>query len=194
MTITNHTTGDKCTLHFRPRGWFGSKAHVVNGEIVDAAGTKHYTLSGCWNDSLWCWADNQPLGTSAQRPNTATCLWKINPFPPGCQQYYHMTRMAMQLNAPPTDPKALVPTDSRLRPDQRALECGDVDRAADEKNRLEEKQREARRQRAETGQEWNPLWFKEEHDPLTDTTGWVFKGDYWKKRAEATFTGWPDIF
>jgi hypothetical protein len=33
----------------------------------------------------------------------------------------------------------LPPTDSRLRPDQRALENGELDLASTEKNRLEEK-------------------------------------------------------
>lgn len=37
-------------------------------------------------------------------------------------------------------------TDSRFRPDQRALEFGDEDLAGDEKHRLEEKQRARRRQ------------------------------------------------
>lgn len=37
----------------------------------------------------------------------------------------------------------LCPTDSRLRPDIRKLEQGDLDGAAFEKNRLEEKQRDA---------------------------------------------------
>ena len=33
----------------------------------------------------------------------------------------------------------LAPTDSRLRPDQRMLENGDMAKASDEKHRLEEK-------------------------------------------------------
>lgn len=39
-------------------------------------------------------------------------------------------------------PRSLCPTDSRLRPDIRKLEQGDMDGAAAEKTRLEEKQRE----------------------------------------------------
>ena len=41
----------------------------------------------------------------------------------------------------------MAPTDSRLRPDQRALEVGDLELATPEKMRLEEKQRAARRTR-----------------------------------------------
>jgi hypothetical protein len=39
----------------------------------------------------------------------------------------------------------LPPTDSRFRPDQRALENGDISKASDEKNRLEVKQRAIRK-------------------------------------------------
>lgn len=45
----------------------------------------------------------------------------------------------------------------RLRPDMRKLESGDLDGAASEKTRLEEKQRDARKARkSKKGQEWTP--------------------------------------
>lgn len=44
-------------------------------------------------------------------------------------------------------PKTLCPTDSRLRPDIRKLEEGDIDGAIVEKTRLEEKQRDSRKAR-----------------------------------------------
>lgn len=50
----------------------------------------------------------------------------------------------------------LCPTDSRLRPDIRKLEQGDIDGAAIEKTRLEEKQREANKHRkSKKGNDWN---------------------------------------
>lgn len=55
----------------------------------------------------------------------------------------------MALNEmPPADlAQKLCPTDSRLRPDIRLMEEGQIERAAEEKTRLEEKQREARKTR-----------------------------------------------
>ena len=41
----------------------------------------------------------------------------------------------------------LCPTDSRLRPDIRLMEAGQIDEAAADKTRLEQKQRDARRAR-----------------------------------------------
>lgn len=60
------------------------------------------------------------------------------------ERYYHFTELASQLNEPE---EGVAPTDSRLRPDQRLMEEGKWDEANDEKLRLEEKQRSARRQR-----------------------------------------------
>lgn len=97
-------------------------------------------------------------------------------------QYYQFTLYAMMLNE--MDEQSLCKTDSRLRPDIRKLEEGDIgkspplpfphtltarlncldmfpnlDTAAFEKNRLEEKQREARKLRKKvknTVKDWKP--------------------------------------
>lgn len=50
----------------------------------------------------------------------------------------------------------LPPTDSRFRPDIRKMEEGSIDQAGDEKNRLEEKQRDVRRQMEKRREEWQP--------------------------------------
>lgn len=67
----------------------------------------------------------------------------------------------MSLNEIPPDiklPKKLCPTDSRLRPDVRKLESGDIDGAATEKTRLEEKQRDARKAMKAKKEEWKPKY------------------------------------
>lgn len=57
---------------------------------------------------------------------------------------YYFTTLALTLNEPE---EGVAPTDSRLRPDQRLMEAGRWDEANAEKQRLEEKQRTARRER-----------------------------------------------
>jgi hypothetical protein len=52
----------------------------------------------------------------------------------------------------------LPPTDSRFRPDIRKMEEGDIDLAGQEKNRLEEKQRQARRIMEKNREEWQPRY------------------------------------
>lgn len=64
----------------------------------------------------------------------------------------------MTLNEMPDikPPDKLCPTDSRFRPDIRKLELGDIDGAALEKTRLEEKQRDARKAMKARKEEWKP--------------------------------------
>lgn len=55
--------------------------------------------------------------------------------------------------------KMLCPTDSRLRPDIRKLEMGDIDGAVVEKTRLEEKQRDASKTRkGKKSNDWVPRY------------------------------------
>ena len=61
-------------------------------------------------------------------------------MPANSDYMYHMNKFCLQLNNIDDNLLAnLPPTDSRLRPDQRALENGDFILASDEKYRLEEK-------------------------------------------------------
>lgn len=66
----------------------------------------------------------------------------------------------MSLNELDSDmERCLCPTDSRLRPDIRKLEQGDIDGAAIEKTRLEEKQRDANKHRKnKKTSEWTPRY------------------------------------
>lgn len=93
-------------------------------------------------------------------PNSVT-LWEVDPRPQNSANYFSFTNFAMSLNEIESSmkpPQTLCPTDSRLRPDIRKLEEGDIDGAIAEKNRLEVKQRDSRRARkAKKGaDDWQP--------------------------------------
>ena len=60
------------------------------------------------------------------------------------EKCYNMTQLGIELNEMEEN---IAPTDSRLRPDQRLMENQDWDGANKEKQRLEDKQRAARRLR-----------------------------------------------
>uniref|UniRef100_A0AAZ3R8B4 Oxysterol-binding protein n=1 Tax=Oncorhynchus tshawytscha TaxID=74940 RepID=A0AAZ3R8B4_ONCTS len=82
-------------------------------------------------------------------------LWRIAPRPENSIEMYSFTSFAMQLNELDKDMEGLIPkTDCRLRPDIRAMENGDIDLASEEKKRLEEKQRAARKTRSKSDDEW----------------------------------------
>ncbi|POI32973.1 hypothetical protein CIB84_003275 [Bambusicola thoracicus] len=82
-------------------------------------------------------------------------LWRINCRPPNSSQMYNFTSFAVSLNELEKGMEAiLAPTDCRLRPDIRNMENGNMDVASKEKERLEEKQRAARKERAKDEVEW----------------------------------------
>ena len=87
-------------------------------------------------------------------------LWTANPNPPNNETLYNFTYFSLQLNhLPPGLKENLPPTDSRLRPDQRALEEGNLILATEEKHRLEEKQRNAKKMRDANGWLYKPQYF-----------------------------------
>jgi hypothetical protein len=90
-------------------------------------------------------------------PNSVT-LWEVDHRPINSAEYFQFTDFAMSLNEmEPHMPEKLCLTDSRLRPDIRNLEIGDLENAAAEKTRLEEKQRDSRKSRkTKKAEEWQP--------------------------------------
>ncbi|XP_065284033.1 oxysterol-binding protein-related protein 1-like [Dermacentor albipictus] len=118
-------------------------------------------------------------------------LWRVTPRPEYAAQYYNFTLFAIALNEMEEGmEKELPPTDCRLRPDMRRLEAGDLDGAAAEKNRLEEKQREARKHRKKHKDIWEPRWFRHLKGAHSHDDEWEFTGKYWDRN----FTSCPDIF
>ncbi|XP_030746243.1 oxysterol-binding protein-related protein 2 [Sitophilus oryzae] len=119
-------------------------------------------------------------------------IWKVNPRPLQSGDYYQFTEFAMSLNELEQGMnQTLCPTDSRLRPDIRKLEQGDIDGAALEKTRLEEKQRDANKSRKHKNTiQWTPRWFRHEINPYTNQEDWIYNGNYWQRQ----FADVPDIF
>ena len=79
------------------------------------------------------------------------------------------------------------PTDSRLRPDQRAYEFGNLELAASEKNRLEDNQRKRRKANEAAGIHWDPIWF--DFTMNGDNFSSKYKGGYFEARDR---NAWPD--
>ncbi|KAG1706624.1 Oxysterol-binding protein-related protein 2 [Nymphon striatum] len=143
-------------------------------EIVDRSRFRVCTYNGIWmshpslsysNENGSCDSDSdggipKSDSTYSLDISNSQMLWKCEPRPEDSAKYYQFTLFAMMLNELESDnmKKNLYHSDSRLRPDIRKLEEGDIDGAAAEKNRLEEKQREARklRKKLKTYKDWKP--------------------------------------
>ncbi|XP_027865919.1 oxysterol-binding protein-related protein 2-like [Xiphophorus couchianus] len=118
-------------------------------------------------------------------------LWRVTPRPSHSAQMYNFTSFAVTLNElEPGMERLLAPTDCRLRPDIRAMEHGDIDLASAEKERLEEKQRAARRERSEDDEEWSTRWFRMGTNPFTGAEDWQYTGGYFDRK----YTDCPNIY
>ncbi|KAM9845042.1 oxysterol-binding protein-related protein 1-like [Aulostomus maculatus] len=118
-------------------------------------------------------------------------IWKITPRPDNSAKFYAFSTFAMQLNELEKSMEGVLPpTDSRLRPDIRAMENGDIDLASAEKKRLEEKQRMARKNRTKSTDEWKTRWFQQGPNPHNKAQDWIYLKGYWDRN----YTQLPDIY
>ncbi|KAK7945605.1 hypothetical protein WMY93_001333 [Mugilogobius chulae] len=118
-------------------------------------------------------------------------IWKITPRPENSSKYYAFSTFAMQLNELEKSMEGVIPpTDSRLRPDIRAMENGDIDLASAEKKRLEEKQRMARKNRSKSSEEWKNRWFQQGSNPHNKAQDWLYLKGYWDRN----YSQLPDIY
>jgi len=167
VTIENKTNGMKSSIEFKEAGYWGTP-NVVSGSINSQKGDVLTRLEGTWHEQL-----SQILPKSHLR-----ILWRAHPFPKHAPQYYGFTSFATTLNEITPDIKGkLPPTDTRYRPDLRALEEGNIDLAENEKVRVETMQRDRRSRGADV----QPRWFKQ-----VGTDEYVYLGGYWERRAK----GW----
>jgi hypothetical protein len=188
MEVKNWTTGEVCYLDFKAKGWKAGSAYQVTGKIVDAKGTTRWSVGGRWNDKLYArmtpgYEATLDSAEGGKGINQAVLVWEAHPRPTGIP--FNLTPFVVTINALPDRLKPYIaPTDSRLRPDQRAMEEGEYDFAATEKNRVEEGQRARRRAREANGTEFVPRWFKKAKHPVTGEDYWDFTHEYWKIRDQ----------
>uniref|UniRef100_A0A672QTW1 Oxysterol-binding protein n=1 Tax=Sinocyclocheilus grahami TaxID=75366 RepID=A0A672QTW1_SINGR len=209
VEIINHKTGERCRLTFKPCGIFGKELHKVEGYILDKSKRKICALYGKWTECLYS-VDPATFGahrksdtkrSEKDRKGSTQYMYKNKyaccvaychsfSFLSFCQ-YYAFTSFALQLNELDAEmERALPQTDCRLRPDIRALENGDIDAASAEKNRLEEKQRTARKHRSKSDEEWKIRWFHQGPNPYTGAPDWLYTGGYWDRN----YSHLPDIY
>ncbi|CAI4321224.1 BDC_1c_G0008680.mRNA.1.CDS.1 [Saccharomyces cerevisiae] len=205
VNVVNHTTGDHCKLYFKARGWRSSGAYEITGEVYNKKKQKVWILGGHWNEAIFAKKVVKDGDLSLEKTRTAASagngptddgtkflIWKANDRP---EEPFNLTPFAITLNAPqPHLLPWLPPTDTRLRPDQRAMEDGRYDEAGDEKFRVEEKQRAARRKREENNLEYHPQWFVRDTHPITKAKYWRYTGKYWVKRRDHDLKDCGDIF
>ncbi|KAG8014410.1 Oxysterol-binding protein-related protein 1 [Nibea albiflora] len=220
VEVINHKTGERCSMSFKPCGLFGKELHKVEGYILDKSKKKLCAIYGKWTECLYtvdaATFDNHkktdrknsdekkgnkqvfgqeeiplPDAETVEVIPGSELIWKITPRPENSAKFYAFSTFAMHLNELETSMEGVVPTtDSRLRPDIRAMENGDIDLASAEKKRLEEKQRIARKNRTKSTDEWKTRWFQQGPNPHNKAQDWLYSKGYWDRN----YTNMPDIY
>ncbi|KAL8176063.1 UNVERIFIED_CONTAM: Oxysterol-binding protein- protein 7, partial [Gekko kuhli] len=166
-----------CKITFCKARYWGSGVNEVQGAILSHTGKVVHRLFGKWHDGLYCGV--APLGK---------CIWRPNPMPRDYEKNYGFTQFALELNELTPELKHLLPsTDTRLRPDQRYLEEGNVQAAESQKRRIEQLQRDRRRVMEDNNILHQARFFRRQVD-ANSKESWVSNGTYWKLRTEPGFS------
>ena len=188
MHVTNDTSGAKAVVEFKAKGMFGGRAEEVQIETYGGDGEHFGTcLTGTWTRGLRVFEDGRGPGEE---------IWKVGSLVDDAPNVYGMTTFAASLNEITDVERARLPcTDTRLRPDQRLCEQGDLDEAEEWKTKLEEAQRRRRREMEDQGHEHVPKWFVRvaggDEEEWSMKTG---KDSYWEERVRGAWNGIEEIF
>jgi oxysterol-binding protein-related protein 3/6/7 len=189
MTIYNESAGHKAIATFKAKGMFSGRSEDVEVHTIDSNGQElALGLIGTWTTSL-----------SLKEPGklgSKSTIWQAGPLVENAPKHYGMSLFASQLNELTSIENNHIPTtDSRLRPDQIALEKGDHETAEQLKNQLEEAQRARRREMESKAEEWKPRWFTKVELGGGETVWRLKTGKegYWEERGRGEWTGVVDV-
>ena len=164
------------------------------GEIFDKHGVKTGDLFGNCLEEVYLtavegYAGSAPIrwigggsgvtsGTNTSNtPQTSnsciqTPVWKFGGLAPDSSRQYGFTKFAIALNElTPEGIRNLPPTDSRFRPDMRALENGEPEEASAAKLRVEDKNRALASVRRKKEEKYSTTWFRKRVQNDEETNG-----------------------
>lgn len=177
LEVHNKTTGDKGLITFSRSGWLGAGRFELAGDITDKNGKLRLRVRGKWNEAVYAIKIDKEGNESAP-----ILIWKKPLKQP--DNKWGWPKFTENLNFMSEAYKTVLPpTDSRIRGDRLALEKEDLELAASEKVRLEEKQRGDRKDRENKSEEWEPKYFKKVDD-AEHGHKYVYVGKYWEEREE----------
>ena len=187
MEVTNLTRNIKTVFTIHRQGWTQKNAYKVEGHVLDEEGRPRLEINGKWNEYL----NIKDCETGIEKE-----VFKADPLPANNERVYGFRQFPCNLNYIDDDmKKTLPPTDCRRRNDQRFMEEGRYDEASEEKHRLEEKQRAARKLNEELGVEYKPFYFEQVDDEFSaEKKMYKFNHTYWHRRKNLDYDGLPDLY
>eukprot|EP00172_Hildenbrandia_rubra_P000951 Plantae.Rhodophyta-Hildenbrandia_rubra.ctg15448.p1 GENE.Plantae.Rhodophyta-Hildenbrandia_rubra.ctg15448~~Plantae.Rhodophyta-Hildenbrandia_rubra.ctg15448.p1 ORF type:complete len:460 (+),score=111.65 Plantae.Rhodophyta-Hildenbrandia_rubra.ctg15448:3141-4520(+) len=168
-------------LNLAKCGWFSKGRYEVNGEMTrkESGDEVVAKFSGFWNRYL-------DVDKMKKRPGEGTNrVWMAGDHLLTDEE----AEAASMINSTPWTRKILEAendhglylsaSDSRYRPDRKALQEGESSLAAEEKLRIEQMQRERIKKWKEMGKDFKPRWFKSIGKDENDKDQWEYGGKYW---------------
>ena len=165
--------GGKATISFEKTGMFSGRSEGVTVDIMPVDPLKEkQTLVGKWTSEL-------------RDAKSQEIVWQVGDLVSDSARKYGFTVFSANLNEiTPIEERNMAPTDSRLRPDIRAYENGDIAEAERLKLKLEQDQRDRRN----SGKDVKPRYFEKIADGK-----WKFirgPNSYWERRKRHD---WADV-
>ena len=181
--ITNENTGDVAVISFDPKKSDPVKNYGLKGSIKDRTGTVQYLIQGKWNHYLK--AISSFTGEEFH-------IGSITPKTEDMKKEFFFSLFSKNLNNLTSELCSKIPkTDSRLRPDIRAFEHGDINLAEKEKFKLEETQRARLGNRSG---EIQSNWFEVQRNQ-DGVLSAKLKSNYWEFRETGIWPSTlPDLY
>jgi hypothetical protein len=82
----NHSTGDKCEMEYKIRGWSGKNKEVIHGVIKNSQGVPKYHIDGKYSEKLIL----KNLETLEEKE-----LWSAPIYPENHHLMYGMTSFSL---------------------------------------------------------------------------------------------------
>ncbi|ETN81574.1 hypothetical protein NECAME_08431 [Necator americanus] len=173
------------TIHVRCSNGVAARINVkrnkdVSGEVTNSNGKTFCRLFGKWDEQFSRQLDS---GKNEELIVVSSSVLHA--------EYFGFSDFTMGLNELHAEEVPLLPpTDSRLRPDVRNLENGNLDKAIEYKQELEKASEQhicficniAQRSRAMNEETYKPLWFEQKDDDFTKTKIFISTGKYWEAK------------
>lgn len=187
MVVSNQNTGDVLELEIQEES--KNERGKFTGEAKDIYGNTQLKIEGNIHSNMdIVYQDN--IGKEVRET-----IWKKVIIEGNEEERFFFSDFACNLNNLNDNlRKILPPSDSRFRPDQRALENQDIDLATSEKHRLEEKQRDRRKDNEKLKIKHEPLYFEETYDDLSGELIYNYNGKYFEDRKNKKFDKFLDLF
>lgn len=176
--VKNLTTGDTCTIHYKKAGWFEGLHTEISGEARDKDGNLKAIITGKYDDAIYVTKvdingnKSDPIELWRKPREEIVNKWKWPAF-------------LFELSDSNEEYEQILPrSDSRLRGDVRALAQLNMRLAGREKTKIEEAERQKRRDREARSQKWTPVYFEKKPGEGDKEGCWQYTGNYWEEKDQ----------